>query len=89
MDRGDHDVEPAQQVVVVVEDAVGADFQLAAVQQPESFGRRLRWRGPVSLLPLEAGVQLGDDLALLLDPIRREPLAMARDCEWSVRTWKA
>ena len=35
VERADNDVEARQELVVVVELAVGPDLQLAAVQQPE------------------------------------------------------
>ena len=69
VDRGDDDVEPGEQVVVVVELAVGADLELAAVEQAEALRRRLRRRRPGRLLGGEPGVQLGDDRPLLLDPL--------------------
>ena len=72
MDRGHDEVEPREQVVVVVERAVGADLQLAAVEQPEALGRRLGRRRPGRLLGRVAGVELGDDRALLLDPVGRQ-----------------
>ena len=41
VDRGDDEVEAGEQVVVVVEHAVGPDLQLAAVEQAEALGRCL------------------------------------------------
>ena len=61
-----------EQVVLVVELAVGPDLELAAVQQAEALGRRLGRRGPGRLLGRVPRVERGDDLALLLDPIGRE-----------------
>ena len=37
VDRGDDEVESGEQVVVVVERAVGADLELAAVEQAEAL----------------------------------------------------
>ena len=42
VERRDDEVEPREQLVGVVEFAIGSDLQLAAVQQAEAFGRRLR-----------------------------------------------
>ena len=39
VDRGDDEVERREQVVLVVERAVGADLELAAVEQPEAARR--------------------------------------------------
>ena len=72
VDRRDDDVEPGEEVVLVVELAVGADLELAAVEQPEALRRRLGRRGPGGLLRGEPGVQLGDDRPLLLDPVGRQ-----------------
>ena len=57
VDRRDDEVEPGEQVVLVVELAVGADLELAAVQQPEALRRRLGRRGPGRLLGGEPGVE--------------------------------
>ena len=65
VDRRDDEVEAGQQVVLVVEPAVGADLELAAVEQAEALGRRLGRRGAGRLLGREAGVERGDDLGLL------------------------
>ena len=55
VDRRDDDVEPGEQVVVVVEVAVGADLELAAVEQPEALRRRLGRRGAGGLLRARTG----------------------------------
>src|SRR4029079_12960863 len=60
-------VERRQQLVRVVEVAVGADLQLAAVQQAEALRVGARGQGPRGTLRLEPLVEAGDDLALLLD----------------------
>ena len=44
VDGRDDDVEPREQVVVVVEHAVGPDLELAAMEEPEALRRRLRRR---------------------------------------------
>ena len=48
--RGDDHVEARQQVVLVVEPAVGPDLELAAVQQPEAVGTASDGRSTVRLL---------------------------------------
>ena len=53
--------------------AVGADLELAAVEQPEALGRRLGRRRPGRLLGGVRGVERGDDLGLLGDPVGRQP----------------
>jgi hypothetical protein len=70
VDRRHDDVEPGEEVVREVERTVRADLELAAVKEAEAFGRRLRRRRTVPLLPLEPLVERGDDRALLLDAIR-------------------
>ena len=88
VDRRDDDVEPGEQVVLVVEPAVGADLELAAVEQAEALGRRLGRRGAGRLLGREAGVERGDDLGAARRPGRGSgPRAIASDWVWSVRTW--
>ena len=87
VERGDDDVVLGEEVIVVVERRVGADLELAAVQEPEPFVGR-RGRGPaVGLFPLESGIQLGDDGSLDADPVGVRPWAIASDRVWSVRTW--
>ena len=78
VERRHDQVEGGEQVVLEVERAVGADLELAAVEQPEPAGRRLRRRRAGGLLGREPGVESRDDLALLGDLVRREP---ARDRE--------
>ena len=73
VERGHDEVERREQVVLEVERAVGADLELAAVEQPEPARRRLRWRGPGRLLRREPGVEPRDDLALLRHLVGREP----------------
>ena len=70
VDRGDDQVEARQQVVLEVERAVGADLELAAVEEPEAPGRRRRRGRPGRFLRREPGVERGDDLDLLRDPVR-------------------
>ena len=72
VDGGDDDVEPGEEVVVVVEDPVGPNLELAAVEQAEPLLRRLRRGGAGGFLRGVAGVELGDDRALLLDPVGRQ-----------------
>ena len=80
VERGDDEVESREQVVLVVEPAVGPDLELAAVQEAEALGRG-RGRGdPGGLLAREPRVELGDDPALLLDPLGVRPWAIASDC---------
>ena len=86
VERRDHDVEPREQLVGIVQRAVGADLELAAVEQPEAVGVRLGRGRPVGLLVREPLVEGRDDRALLLDPSSRDPAAIARLIEWSVRT---
>ena len=78
VERGDDQVEPGEQVVVVVEPAVGPDLQLAAVQQAEAARRRAFRDAPLPLLRREPGVERGDDRALLIHPIGRQTV---RDLE--------
>ena len=61
MDAGDDDVEPAEQLVGLVEAAVDVDVALDAGEDPE---RR-------QLL-----VEPGDDVELPLQPLGRQPEAM-------------
>ena len=72
VDGRDDEVEPAEEIVLVVEQAVRADLELAAVQQAEALRRRLGRCRPGGLLGREPGVQRRDDLALLFDAIRRQ-----------------
>ena len=67
MEAGDDDVVARQQLVGVVELAVHADLQLAAVQQAEAIGMRALGHVAGSLLACKALVQLGDDRALAFD----------------------
>ena len=62
VDRRDDDVEAGEQVVVVVERAVGADLELAAVEQAEALGRGRR-RAPCRPPPRAANraLSVGDD----------------------------
>lgn len=55
--RGDDDVEPVEQVVVLVERAVGQDVALDAGEQPEGC---------------QAGVQLRDRVQLAAQPVGRQ-----------------
>ena len=57
VDGRDDEVEPGEQVVLVVERAVGPDLELAAVQQPEALGRRLGRGRPGGLLGREPRVE--------------------------------
>ena len=63
------DLEPREEVVLVIEDAVGPDLELATVEQPKALRRRLGRRRPVSLFGFETLVQGSDDRALFLHPI--------------------
>ena len=80
VDGGDDEIEAGQQVVVVVETAVGADLQLAAMQEPEAAGVRARGQGPCRLLRRKPGVEGGDDPPLQLHSVRlqavRDPQAL-------------
>src|SRR5439155_683312 len=72
VERSDDQVERREQLVWIVELAVGADLELAAVQQAEALLVRLGRRRPSLLLrgedaELTAFVR-GDDLAGLVDP---------------------
>ena len=53
--RRDDEVEPREQVVLVVERAVGADLELAAVEEPEALGRGRGGRGAGRLLGRDTG----------------------------------
>ena len=57
MERGDDEVERREELVRVVELAVGPDLQLAAVEQPEALRARLGRRRAVALLRDEALVE--------------------------------
>ena len=61
---GDDQVEPGEELVVVVEPAVGADLELAAVEQPESLRGGLRRCRAGRLLGRVAAVQRRDDARL-------------------------
>ena len=88
VDRRDDEVEAREQVVLVVERAVGADLELAAVEQPEALGRRLGRRRAGGLLGGEPGVERGDDLGAARSTRSGvRPRAIASDWVWSVRTW--
>ena len=86
--RGDDEVEPREQVVVVVERAVRPDLQLAAMQQSET----LRAASPAGAVPAASSAA---KRALSPAMISRccstrsgaRPRAIASDCVWSVRTW--
>ena len=69
--RRDDQVEAGQQVVVVVEPAVRAHLELAAVEEPEARHRPVG-HGPRRLLGRVPLVQRRDDAALLLHPRRVE-----------------
>ena len=69
VDRRDDDVEPREQVVLEVERGVGADLELAAVEEAEALGRCRRRGRAGRLLRREPGVERGDDLDLLRDPV--------------------
>src|SRR4029079_17531956 len=67
---GRHDqVEPRQQIILVVELPVGTDLQLAAVEEAKALCRRLRRRGAGGLLLRVSSVERGDDLGLLCHAI--------------------
>ena len=87
VDRCDDHVEARQQVVLEVERGVGAHLELAAVEEPEATGRCRRRGRAGRFLRREPGVERGDHLDLLRDPVRGQARAIASDCEWSVRTW--
>src|SRR4029078_1096321 len=72
VDRRDHDVESGEQVVLVIEVAVRADLQLAAVQEPDPPRLGTGGGAPGRLLRGEPRVQLRDDRALLLHAVRIE-----------------
>ena len=74
MDRGDDQVEAGQQVVLEIEPAVGADLELATVEEAETLGRRPGRCRPGCLLGREPGVERGDHLGLLGDPVRGQPV---------------
>src|SRR4051794_39271676 len=73
VDGRDDEVEACEQVVVEVERAVGADLELAAVEEAEAFGRGRGRRGARGLLSRVPLVERGDDVGLLRDPVRGEP----------------
>src|SRR5437763_1350484 len=78
LDRG-------EQGILVIAVAIGADLELAAVQEPEPLGARLGGRGPGLLLGPEALVELADVAPLPRDPLGieavgdREALGMVGD----------
>ena len=72
VDGGDDEIEAREQVILVVERAVGADLQLTAVEQPKALRRRLGRCRAGGLLRRKAGVERGDDRPLLLHPLRRQ-----------------
>ena len=81
VERRDDEVERREEVVLEVERAVGADLELAAVEQPEPVRRSLRRGGPGGLLGREPGVEPRDDLALLGATWSGvSPRAIASDC---------
>ena len=69
VEGGDDDIEARQHRIVIVEPCVGGDLELAAVQQAER-GMAARRRVAGGDLAREPLVQLPDDAALLLDPLR-------------------
>ena len=78
VERSDDQVERREQLVWIVELAVGADLELAAVQQAEALVVRLGRRRPSLLLRREALVEGADERALFLDALGGEA---ARDRE--------
>ena len=88
VERGHDEVERGQQVVLEVELAVRPDLELAAVQEPEPAGRRLRRRGPGrSPRPRTCLLSAAMISCCSATWSGRRPRAMASDCVWSVRTW--
>ena len=72
VERRDDEVEGGEQVVLEVERAVGADLQLAAVEQAEAVGRRAGGAVPAASSAAKRALSVGDDLALLRDLVGRE-----------------
>ena len=89
MHGGDDEVEALQQVVLVVEAAVGADLQLAAVEQAEAAG--LAPAGSVPAASSAAYRALSAAMIPRWSSTRAgsRPCAIPRLCEWSVSTWYA
>ena len=87
VERGDHEVERREQLVRVVELAVGADLELAAVEQPEALGLRLGRRRAGLLLRLEPLVEARMSARSSATRSGVRPRAIASDCVWSVITW--
>lgn len=71
MHRGDHQVEPVEQVAVLVERPVHEDVDLDPGEDPER-------REPL--------VELGDLVELGLQPVSVEPVGHREAGEWSVTT---
>ena len=88
MQRRDDEVERREQLVRVVELAVGADLQLAAVEQPEALAGSSRAApSPAASSAAKRSLRLRMSARSSATRSGVRPRAIASDCEWSVITW--